>query len=155
MKFSSTEDIDAPIDAVFGLLGQFDFIEQMLVDRGARVQRGKDTPQQGLGTTWDACFVFQDKERNFAVEVIRFDAPTDIGFDIASRSIAGRATCVLVVQPQDRTRLHIQIEVEARTLTSKLLIQSMKLTKGTLDQKFDARIAGLAKDIQIACPDQA
>ena len=56
MKFSTKEDIDAPIDAVFEMLCEFDQFERAAMRRGAEVQRVDQLAEPGVGMLWEAAF---------------------------------------------------------------------------------------------------
>jgi hypothetical protein len=57
-------------------------------------------------------------------------------------------TVDLVELSRARTRLQVGIEMKAVTMTSKLLLQSMKLAKASLDRKFAKRIGDFAQEIE-------
>ena len=60
MKFSTNEDVEAPIDAVFEMLCDFESFERAAMRRGAEVQRVDQLVAPGVGMIWDA--VFEQKQ---------------------------------------------------------------------------------------------
>ena len=54
----------------------------------------------------------------------------------------------LIALSQSRTRVMVTITVKAKTLTSRLLVQSLKLAKTKLTKRFKARVLDYAEDIQ-------
>lgn len=151
MRLSSTEDLDAPVETAFAMLADLDHYAEMAKERGLRAEHRPGTPRQGLGSLWDVGFTMQNKDRQIALEVIRFDPPSLMVFAMSSSSLAGQVSCSLVALAPDRTRLTVEVEVKPLTLKTRLLVQSMHLTKGTLDQKYSARITELATDLQSRC----
>ena len=78
MKFSTKEDIDAPIDAVFDMLCEFDQFERAAMRRGAEVQRVDQLAEPGVGMLWEAAFDMRGKRRALQVEMDRFERPTEM-----------------------------------------------------------------------------
>ncbi|CAN0606010.1 unnamed protein product [Ectocarpus sp. 12 AP-2014] len=74
----------------------------------------------------------------------------DTGFSIESRS--GGVVCMgvidLVALSTSRTRMFASLDLRPTTLSSRLLIQSMRLAKGSLSKKFKARVADFASRIE-------
>ena len=60
----------------------------------------------------------------------------------------GRALLDLVEMGPKRTRVAITIEVEARTLAARLLLQSLKFASGKINRSFEARTRQLAADLE-------
>ena len=54
----------------------------------------------------------------------------------------------LIALSQSRTRVMVTITVKAKTLTSRLLVQSLKLAKTKLTKRFKARVLDYAEDIE-------
>ncbi|MCK4712108.1 MAG: SRPBCC family protein, partial [Marinosulfonomonas sp.] len=75
MKFSTKEDIEAPIEAVFKAVSDFNAFERFALRRGARVQRvdRKTHPQTTIA--WDIEFPYRGKKRQLLAELTEFDAP--------------------------------------------------------------------------------
>ena len=42
----------------------------------------------------------------------------------------------------------MSIELRPQNLSARLLVQSLKLARGSLNRKFDKRMAGFARDIE-------
>ena len=64
MKFSTREDIEAPIEGVFDMLCDFEGFERSAMRRGAEVQRVDRLPKPGVGMIWDVVFSMRGKMRN-------------------------------------------------------------------------------------------
>lgn len=148
MKFSTREDIEAPIERVFDRLSSFEQHENAARQRGAKVRLADTVSPYGLGTVWDVSVMVRGKERDVVMEIVRFDRPTDIIVDLRSRSITGHITCELFALARTRTRMLVAVELRPETLKARLLIQSLKLTKSSLDQKYRARIAEMVAEIE-------
>ena len=56
MKFSTKEDIEAPLDHVFARLTDFDGLERSALRRGAEVTRVDTQAKAAGGSIWDATF---------------------------------------------------------------------------------------------------
>jgi len=49
MKFSSNEDVEAPKDAVFEMLTDFDTFERVILRQGAQIARTDSLRKKGVG----------------------------------------------------------------------------------------------------------
>ena len=147
MKFSSREDIEAPIETVYESVTDFDRFERQLLRRGVDVTRDDSTPATQVGAKWQAQFVWRGRSHLVDAEMVTVDP--DTGFSIESRS--GGVVCMgiidLVALSKTRTRLFASIDLRPTTLSSRLFIQSMKLAKGSLNRKFKSGVAELAARI--------
>ena len=58
MKFSTKEDIEAPIEDAFALFVDFDQFERSALRRGGQVRRTDSLKSKGVGMSWDAVSSF-------------------------------------------------------------------------------------------------
>ena len=65
----------------------------------------------------------------------------------ATSGIDGAVVIELVALSVARTRLTVSIDLEPRTLGARLLVQSLKLARGTLQRRFELRVADYASEI--------
>ena len=147
MKFVTKEDIECPIAHVFAQASDFNGFERQAMRRGADVRKRDQLVRPGMGSGWDVTFKFRNKERQLKAEVTAWEPPN--GYVVASSSsgIDGTVLVELVPLSRNRTRLTVSIELEPRTLGARLMVQSLKLARGTLQRRFELRVADYASDI--------
>jgi len=148
MKFSSHEDIEAPIDAVFEAVTDFQAFERQALRRGAEVQRSDSLAHPGPGMTWDAAFMLRGKRRQIQIELVRMDRPNGVLADARSPNLKGQFEVDLVALSRNRTRLSVTLALEPKTLAARLMLQSMKLARKTLMRRFRKRVAAFAVDVE-------
>lgn len=148
MKFSTKEDIEAPIAAVFEMLCDFESFERSAMRRGAEVQRVDNLAVPGVGMMWNAVFDMRGKRRELQVEMVTFDRPNDIILESTSPGLIGKMSFELMALSRSRTRINVELEVKPLTLSARLLVQSIKLAKGTLTRKYKLRVAEYAKGME-------
>ncbi|WP_299920799.1 SRPBCC family protein [uncultured Pelagimonas sp.] len=148
MELTAREDIEAPLDRVFAEITDFEGIERQVLRRGIDVQRTNDPGEVAEGLSWEAGFKFRGKTRTAAIELAQYSAPEQMVFDSVSGGLEARTTVDLVALSRSRTRIGVTTEFVPKTLSARLLVQSLKLAKGGLDKRFKTRMAHLAKDLE-------
>ena len=148
MELTAREDIDAPLDQVFSELTDFDGIERQVLRRGVDVQRTHDTGVAARGMAWKADFKFRGKTRTTKIELVEFTAPEHMVFHSVSGGLEARTVVDVVALSRGCTRIGVTTEFTPKTLSARLLVQSLKLAKGGVETRFKTKMAGLAKDLE-------
>lgn len=148
MKFSTNEDIEAPIDAVFEMLCDFEAFERSAMRRGAEVQRIDQHSAPCVGMMWQAAFTLRGKQRQMEVEMVTFDRPQEIVLESTSPGMLATTSFELIALSRSSTRVKVEIEIKPLNLSSRLLVQSLKLAKNSLTKKFKLRVAEYAKGME-------
>ena len=148
MKFSSKEDVEAPIDQVFDMLADFEAHERQAFRRGIEVQRTDKRETPGVGSSWHGSFDMRGKRREIDVVVTAFDRPDSIHFSSDMQGLQGVMTLELVALSPQRTRMAIEVDLKPKTLPARLLLQSLKLGKKALNKRFKLRVAEHAKGME-------
>lgn len=149
MEFTAKEDIEAPLDQVFDAVSDFDALERSILRRGVDVQRIDDAGPVGVGTAWEAKFKFRGKARDAKVDVTEFDAPQKMRFHTVSGGLEIETRMDLVALSRSRTRISIEVVMVPKTLSARLLVQSMRLGKSNLTKGFRVRAAEYARDLEL------
>ena len=148
MKFSTKEDIEAPIEAVFAMLCDFESFERAAMRRGAEVQRTDNLHSPGVGMTWQAVFPLRGKKRELTIEMVTFQRPDEMVLDSLSQGGAAQMSFELMALSRNRTRVLVALEVKPLNLSARLWVQSMKLAKATLTKKYKQRVAEYARGME-------
>lgn len=148
MKFSTKEDIEAPIDVVFDMLCDFESFERSAMRRGAEVQRLDKMSEPGVGMEWDAAFDMRGKRRELRIEMVTFDRPNEMVLESRSVGLNGLMSFELIALSRSRTRVHVALDIKPLNLSARLLVQSLKLAKTSLTKKYKLRIAEYAKGME-------
>jgi len=148
MKFSTKEDIEAPIDYVFERVTDFQSFERSALRRGAEVQRADTLIAPGVGMAWDAVFQMRGKSRQVQIELSELDAPNSMVISSRSAAMGGYLAVELVALSRGRTRMSVDIELKPKNLSSRLLVQSLKLARSNLTKRYKLRVAGFARDLE-------
>ena len=148
MRFSSREDIEAPIEHVYGKLTDFYGFERSAMRRGVKAEREDPSAPIGIGTIWHVRFKFRGKPRAADVELVKLDE--NDGFEVSFKSggIEGLTSLELVPLSPHRTRMILRLDLSAKTLAARLLLQSLKLAKSNLTHRFKTRVADFAEEIE-------
>ena len=148
MKFSSKEDIEAPIEDVFALLSEFETFERSAIRRGIDVQRMTDISTPRAGITWHVQFNLRGKKRKLDLVMAEYDRPNTMRIDARSPGLDGYMSLDLLALSQKRTRMAVALELKPKTLSARLLVQSFKLAKSNLTKRFKLRVAEFAKGME-------
>ena len=148
MKFSTKEDIEAPIDYVFARVTDFNGFERQALRRGADIKRIDEGVQPTVGAAWQVAFKFRGKDRKMKATIAQMDVPTVLQIDTAANGITGESLIELVALSRNRTRLSVTLDLSPQSLTARLLLQSLKLANNNLTRKFKMRITDFAEDVE-------
>lgn len=148
MQFASKEDIQAPIEQVFAMLSEFESFERSAIRRGIEVIRTDSFVTPIAGYAWNARFKLRGKMRDLDLKLVSYDHPTVMRFESESKGIEGSMILDLVALSPHRTRMSVSMALNPRTLTARLLVQSLKLAKNNLTNRFELSVADYAKTIE-------
>lgn len=147
MKLSTREDIEAPIDAVFAAVADFDALERRMLRRGIDIVRDDTIPLDREGARWKAKVDW--KGRVHDVDAVLVSLQPGEGYRIASSTngVECLGAVELVALSRTRTRMFVSVDVKPTTLSARLFVQSLRLAKGTLSRKFKTRVAEFASGL--------
>ncbi|WP_322867600.1 SRPBCC family protein [Aquicoccus sp. G2-2] len=148
MKFKTREDIAAPIDYVFGAISDFEGFERQALRRGAEVARLDELEEPGEGMGWHIAFPFRGKRREMDVELVDYSPSTRMLLDSRMPGMNGEMSVELMALSKGRTRLELVIEFRPETLAARLLVQSIKLARSSLNKRLQLRVADFAKNTE-------
>lgn len=148
MQFDSKEDIEAPIEQVFAMLSEFESFERSAIRRGIAVIRTDTHEIPMTGCAWNAKFEMRGKSRDLDIDLVTYDQPTAMRFESDSHGLLGTMTLDLMALSPQRTRMSVALDLNPKTLTARVLVQSLKLAKFSLTKRFKLKVAEYAKSME-------
>lgn len=148
MELTTREDIEAPLDRVFAEAADFDRLERQVTRRGIELRRTGGAERPGAGLSWRAGFRLHGKPRDAEIVLTEYDPPNAMVYHTASGGLEARTVIDFVALSRTRTRVGMKVELVPKTLSARLLVQSMKIARGNIEQRFRAKIADFARDIE-------
>lgn len=150
MKIEFRDDISAPAGFVFRRLTDFARHERQAMRRGAQVQRTDAGVEPGLGAAWEIVFDYRGKARQVRAEVTEWTPPERFRV----RGVSGGLDTVTVIDvvalSKTQTRVNVVTEMSANTLTARLLVQSLKLARGSVTSRLQMRLRDMGEEIAAA-----
>ena len=148
MKFSTKEDLEVPIDTVFEMLSDFEGFERAAMRHGAEIARLDPAAPVGVGLAWRVKAAIRGRQRKFLVHLSEFERPSQMAFEAESDAMKGLFLVELVALSRNRTRMRMALDVRPQTLAARLMMQSAKLARNTLNRRYKTRIAHFAEDME-------
>jgi len=140
MKFSSHEDIEAPAQAVFAVLCDHEQFQRAMQQRGIAMRRVDNRPEVGPGMAWEIDFKFRGRARKLRCLVTEVQAPESLCLSNESDGLTEVVAISVLTLAPNRSRLLVSVEMKPKNLSARLLLQSMRFAKGSLDRKFKSRL---------------
>jgi hypothetical protein len=139
VKFSTQVDVEAPAEDTFAAFADFSRYVRLAEARGARVEV---LPARHFA--WRARFDWNGAARDLKGEVTRLEAPLGFTAAMAAQLVEGVLEVGVTPLGAARSRVAVAMEWRPLTLPGRILLQSLRLVKGSLDERFAARVAELA-----------
>lgn len=148
MKFSTRQDIEAPVDHVFARATDFAGFEKRALRRGIDLRRIDDLPVNAVGMHWDAAFTFRGKARKIDARLTTYDVDSCYVIQSKSGGVDADLTVEFMALSRAKTRVIVGLELRPTTLSSRLLVQSLKFAKANLYGRFEGRVKRLSAQIE-------
>ncbi len=148
MQFKTRQDIDAPIAYVYQRVTNFEAYERQALRQGAHVARRDGPGPAQVGSSWDVAFTFRNKERELRATVAELSPPQEVIIDTDAKGLGSVLHVSLLALSAQTTRVEVTIDLSAKSLSARLLLQSLKLAKANLQGRFQKRVREQLKGVE-------
>ncbi len=148
MKFSTREDINAPAADVFAAVTDFDSFERMIRRYGSKVSRIDSQNAKGAGMMWDVAFQYRGRARQARATIVEYTDPATMRMTAEIGGLDSECEVQVIALSPNQTRLQVSLDLKPRTLSARLVVQSLKLAKSKINTRFKARVAAFAAGIE-------
>ncbi|MHC0052384.1 SRPBCC family protein [Actibacterium sp. D379-3] len=148
MKFSTREDIAAPMSQVFAAVSDFDVFERAILRRGVELSRTDMLPGPGPGMTWKSRFTYRGRPRELTAELTHYQTPELLVMKSHSAGLDGALTVELLQLSPRQTRMAVALDLKPNTITARLFLQSLRLAKSSLTRRYKKSVHIFARDLE-------
>jgi len=148
MKFSSRTEMALPVNASFAAFADFSMFERAAMRNGVDVRRVDDLTQPGPGMIWEILATFRGKPRRVSARLVDYDAPYSLTYNCEVEGFHGDVKIGLESLNSRTTGVQFSCDLQARSLTSKMMLQSLRLAKGRVNDRLDKGFHRLCKRIE-------
>lgn len=148
MKLTAKTDLEVPAAFVFSALVDHAFWERDAVRNGAEIERPPGTPASGVGAAWRIRGQFRGKPRKVLLTITEQVENQLVVLSLDGPSIEGFARFEALVLSPRRSRLRADFEFKPKTLSARLFINTLRLGKGRVQAKFEARLGAIGARIK-------
>jgi len=147
MRLTDSTDIQVPRQEVFASLTDIDYFQRLGARHGVTLRQVEGRTFQA-GAEWLADFPFRGQMRHLTCRIDALDAPDDLILSGKSGGYEFGAALSLTALSRTLTRLTVEVEVKPKTLAARILLQTMKLARSRLRNRFALRLAALGAAIE-------
>ncbi|QUS34832.1 SRPBCC family protein [Falsirhodobacter algicola] len=143
MKIISKAEIEAPAPFVFERMTDFDMWERKIRNRDVVLQRQPGPVQ--TGTTWQTRIPIRGRKRDMAVTLTEMTPDTVLRFRALDAALQIDSDFELTSLSENRTLLTSRIEIKPLNIAARLLVQSLRLARGKVEQRIQQRTREFAR----------
>ncbi|MBO6603304.1 hypothetical protein [Rhodophyticola sp.] len=148
MKFKVAEDVDAPVGFVFERMMDFSQFEADIRGRGADLRRVDNWTRAEKGVRWRGSVQVRGKMRGIEAELDEVIRDEMVAIQITVGGMEARYQMTFIALSAQVTRVAAELDLKPRTLTARLIIQTMKLARGRVLQRMTGTLARQGNQIE-------
>lgn len=148
MILTARADLTAPLAHVYAELTDMAAHERSALRHGADLSHTGGPRGMAAGAHWYLAFRFRGKPRKVALEVTAADPQGSLKTTSISGGMTLHSTLDLIALSGSATRMALRVKLKPTTLSARLLVQSLKLTRAPVERKFAKRFADFARLIE-------
>jgi hypothetical protein len=152
MRMTMQEDIAATDAEVFAAATDVAAFERQALRRGIQVRRLDGGAGLAPGAAWEVRAPYRGREREIRITVTRVTVPTTVAARIEIGGLRAESVAEIVALSRQTTRLALAIDLEATSLTSRLMLQSFRLARGSIEKRLGGRVSAWARGVEARRP---
>jgi hypothetical protein len=143
MKLTAKTDLDVPAAQVYAILADFPAWEREAARHGIVIERPPGAPMMGVGAEWKIQGMYRGKTRRLSIRMEKMIQDQRLQASVTSAPADGAGELEVIVLSPRRSRLKVEVEMKPKTLAARLFFNTLRLAKGRVQLRFDARLAAL------------
>ena len=148
MNLETTYELDAPAEYVFKRITDHADFEALLMGYGANIERLDDETSLNVGMKWAIDGNFRGKQRQVEVALTQLRENELVSYASVSKDVNASVDMKLEVLSPTQTRFSVDMTPKANTISARLILQSAKLARKTLEKRVNRRFADFCQRLE-------
>jgi Polyketide cyclase / dehydrase and lipid transport len=148
MKLTAKTDVEVPAAHVYASLTDFPAWEREGARRGVEIEHAAGTSGAGVGKVWKLKALYRKKLRKITLRIDDLVENQKLGLHVDSPAAEGTTRLEIIVLSPRRSRLRLDLDLRPKTLAARLFINTMRLAKGRVQARLEARLGQLGARIK-------
>jgi hypothetical protein len=140
LKFKVSQDFDAPTAQVWARLTDFTGIEAEAAKREASLVRVGEWQTPKVGVSWRGAVPVRGKSKPIEARIVSFEHEDMFRIDSRVGGMEADYDMTLVALTPVVTRVEIALDLSAKTLSARLLLQTLKLARKRVLGRLDGML---------------
>lgn len=148
MNLEATYDLDAPAEYIFKRITDYSDFEALLMGYGANFERLDNETSLSVGMKWAIDGVFRGKQRQVEVALTGLLQNELVSYQSESKDVNAAVDMKLHAISAKQTRFSVDLTPKANTISARLILQSAKLARKTLEKRINYRFADFCQRLE-------
>lgn len=149
MRFICKAEIKAPISFVFNAFSDFSKFEMRVIGHGMSIVRLDDLTTNKSGMEWNISGILRGKNRSFGIILENYSSPDKLKFMCKGKLLSFKIRVILEKLETNITEATIKVDPEAKNIGSRLVLQSAKLARRTIESRMKKRLVKFAEEVEV------
>mgnify|MGYP002700377587 CR=1 FL=1 len=148
MNLETTYELDAPAEYVFKRITDHADFEALLMGYGANIERLDDEISLNVGMKWAIDGNFRGKQRQVEVSLTQLIENELVSYASESKDVNASVDMKIEAISPTQTRFSVGMAPKANTISARLILQSAKLARKTLEKRINRRFADFCQRLE-------
>ncbi len=148
MNLETTYELDATAEYVFKRITDHADFEALLMGYGANIERLDDETSLNVGMKWAIDGNFRGRQRQVEVALTQLIENELVSYASESKDVNASVDMKIEAISPTQTRFSVDMTPKANTISARLILQSAKLARKTLEKRINRRFADFCQRLE-------
>ncbi len=148
MIFVAQDEVHVPQDYAFSHFSDFISYEATALSYGADIRRVDGFQQVSQGVAWRGTVPIRGKTVGVEAKVTNFDPSRQSQMVTQAGGMTVTVDLSFEEMEPEKTRVTARAELRANTLAARLIVQSVRLARGSLQRRIDSKLVALGSKFE-------
>lgn len=147
MKLISSEVYPVSAATAYARLTDFEALTHAMRANHIKVIWFRAGWPDGSETKWKLAFGFKGVHREVLAQITRVDKGHSYVVETDSDGVQAQVSVAVAAAEEGKARVTYTVDLSGQTVAARVMVQSLRLARGTLQDKLHGRLVGLTREL--------